>query len=218
MSDSGLAAHTGLMPSGAHTFVAQYGSDAGLRARFYKNAIFLPFKSEQEGRACYEDRVFVEIERPGAKSNLMREARMKTDGTIPTDPERFPRQWQQFQNEEEQTSSGLPLEMWAPLSKAQVLELKGAKIFSVEELASIPDSILQNIGMMDARRLRDLAHAFVNKGNEGAELSKALSTIENQRADIEALKAQFAQLAEERATEKRGPGRPRKDENHDNQA
>jgi hypothetical protein len=43
-----------------------------------------------------------------------------------------------------------------------------------------------------------------------------MSTIENQRADIEALKAQFAQLAEERLSEKRGPGRPRKEHSDDN--
>lgn len=213
MSDSGLAPIAGLSASGmAHVEVASYGSDKGLRARFYKNAVFLPFKSEKEGRACYEDRVFVEIERPGAKSNMIREARMVTDGTIPTDPQRFPRQYQQFLNEEEQTSSGMPLEMWAALNKSQVMELKGAKIYSVEELASLPDSTLQNIGIMDIRRLRDMAHAYSKKDEAGAQLSDALATIARQAGDIEMMKKQFAELAATQSEMKRGPGRPRKEE------
>lgn len=217
MSDSGLATHTGLTPSGSHTFVAQYGNDAGMHAEFYSEPVYMAFKSEAAGRPIYEDRNFIYITRPGAKSDLRREVRMQTDGTIPTDPERFPRQWQQFQNKQEQTHSGTPLEQWPPLTKGQVLELKGAKIHSVEQLGSLPDSTLQNLGMMDARRLRDMAKSFMDKAHEGAALSQALSTIEQQRVDLEALKAQFAQLSEERSTEKRGPGRPRKENTDDNQ-
>ena len=134
------------------------------------------------------------------------------DGSFPTLPERFPRQWQQFLNKQEQTHYGTPLEMWPGLTKIQVLELKGAKIHTVEQLGSLPDSTLQNIGMMDARNLRDRAKAYMDNAENGAALSSALSTIEQQRTDIEALKAQFAQLAHDRSEEKRGPGRPRKEE------
>ena len=211
MSDAGLASLTGLTPSGAHTFVAQYGNDAGMHAEFYSEPVLMAFKSQEAGRPIYEDRNFIYITRPGAKSDLRREVRLVTDGTIPTDPERFPRQWQQFQNKQEQTHSGTPLEQWPPLTKSQVLELKGAKIHSVEQLGCLPDSVLQNLGMMDARRLRDMAKVFMDKAEEGAALSQALSTIEQQRIDIEALKSQFAQLSEDRAQEKRGPGRPRKE-------
>ena len=82
-------------------------------------------------------------------------------------------------------------------------------------LASLPDSTLQNIGMMDARRLRDLALAYTKKDEAGAQLSDALATIARQNADIEMMKRQFAELAATQQEIKRGPGRPRKEESHD---
>lgn len=239
MSDSGLAAPIGYSSSGiAHVQVAQYGNDTGMHAEFRSEAVYQEFASkggiietESEtggrtvkktvkgaGRPIYKEKVFVYISRPGAKSDIIKEVLMDDDGeplpgdgSYPSFPERFPKQWQQFKNKQEQTHSGTPLEMWAPLTKSQVLELKGAKIHTVEQLGSLPDSVLQNIGMMDARSLRDKAKAFMESAEGGAALNQALSTIEQQRVDIEALKAQFAQLAAERTeTTKRGPGRPPK--------
>jgi hypothetical protein len=187
------------------------------------------------GRPIYKDEIFVKITRPGAKSNLIKKVPMaydrkgepildrqglhmpaKGDPSYPSFPERFSLQWNQFINNMEQTRSGTPLEQYPPLTKAQVLELRGIGIHTIEELASIPDSNLQNIAMMDARKFRDSARAYMDAASGNAALTQAMSTIENQRADIEALKAQFAQLAEERLSEKRGPGRPRKEHSDDN--
>lgn len=240
MSDSGLATPVGYMSSGMqHVQVAQYGNDTGMHAEFRSMPVYQEFASkggiiEEEsetggrtikravkgaGRPIYKEKIFVYITRPGAKSDIIREVPMDEDGTFipgdgsyPSFPERFPKQWQQFQNKQEQTHSGTPLEMWAPLTKSQVLELKGAKIHTVEQLGTLPDSTLQNIGMMDARALRDKAKAFMDSAEGGAALNQALSTIERQAADIETLKAQFAQLAAERSDQpKRGPGRPPKE-------
>ena len=184
-----------------------------------------------KGRPVYKERVICSLRRAGAKSDNLKEVPMLLDdagdfildrnglpqalpgdGSYPTLPERFPTQWQQFLNKQEQTHSGTPLEMWPGLTKIQVLELKGAKVHTVEQLGSLPDSTLQNLGMMDARGLRDRAKAYMDNAENGAALSSALSVIEQQRTDIEALKAQFIQLAEDRNSEKRGPGRPKKEE------
>lgn len=237
MSDSGLAAHTALIPSGSHTFVAQHGNDTGMHAEFRIEAVYQEFASkggviEEDngdgriikrsvkgaGRPIYKEKVFIYITRPGAKSDIIREVPMDEnneplpgDGSYPSFPERFPRQWQQFRSKQEQTHSGTPLEMWPGLTRVQVLELKGAKIHTVEQLGSMPDSVLQNVGMMDARGLRDKAKAFMDNAENGAALSSAMQTIEQQRIDLESLKAQFAELAAERNETKRGPGRPKKE-------
>ena len=246
MSDSGLASHTGLTPSGAHTFVAQYGNDAGMHAEFRSEPVYQEFESKGgelitgtitnrsvsivpgKGRPVYRERVYCYITRPGAKSDNIKEVPMLLDdkgqfildrnglpqplpgdGSFPTLPERFAKQWQQFLNKQEQTHDGTPLEMWPGLTKIQVLELKGAKIHTVEQLGMLPDSTLQNVGMMDARGLRDRAKAYMDNAENGAALSSALSVIEQQRIDIQALKDQFAQLAAERTEQpKRGPCRP----------
>lgn len=196
MSDSGLASHTGLTPAGSHVLVAQYGNDTGLHAEFYSEAVYQAYESEQQGRPVYKDVNFIYITRPCARSDLRREVRMVTDGTIPTDPERFPRQWQAFQNKQEQVQSGMPLEQWAPLTKATVLELKAAKVHTVEQLAALPDSTLQNLGMMDARRFRDMAKAQVDRAGEGAEVSKLSAENQQLKADMAVLRQQFAAFSE----------------------
>lgn len=217
MSDSGLANHTALVSSGmAHVQIAQYGNDMGLSAEFYSEAILQGYESEKQGRPIYKDVDMIYITRPGAKSDLRREVRLVTDGTIPTDPQRFPRQWEAYKAGKEQSQSGMPLEQWPPLTKSMVLELKGAKIHTVEQLAALPDSTLQNIGMMDVRRFRDMALAYINHTGEGAALSAALSEVEKLKADIAAFKAQFADLAAEQSEKKRGPGRPRRETTDDN--
>lgn len=236
MSDSGLASHTGLIPSGSHTFVAQYGNDVGMHAEFRSDVVYQEFESKGgekitgtitnrqvelvpgKGRPVYKEKIYCYITRPGAKSDIIREVLMGDDGeplpgdgSFPTFPERFPKQWQQFRNKQEQTHSGTPLEMWPGLTKIQVLELKGAKIHTVEQLGSLPDSTLQNIGMMDARGLRDKAKAYMDKAEDGAQSAMLMQVVEQNRIDMEMMRAQLAELSAER-TEKRGPGRPRKEE------
>lgn len=249
MSDSGLATPTGYASSGmAHVQIAQYGNDTGLHAEFFTEAIYQQFASEGgtkeegmginktitdvpgAGRPLYKDEIFCRIQRPGAKSNIVKKVPMafKRDGTpdldangvqkplkgdpsYPSLPERFSKQWHQFINNLEQTRTGTPLEQWPPLTKSQVLELKGVNIHTIEELGSIPDSNLQTIAMMDARKFRDMAKAYLESANGNASLTQAMAENARMRADIETMKAQFAQLAEERSPEKRGPGRPRKE-------
>jgi hypothetical protein len=236
MSDSGLAGVVGLTSSGMqHVQVASYGNDTGMHAEFYSEPVYQEFESKGgelitgtikapdtkivagKGRPIYKEKVFVYITRPGAKSDLRREVLMDEDnnpipgdGSYPSFPERFPKQWQQFRNKQEQTHSGTTLEMWPGLTKSQVLELKGAKIHTVEQLGTLPDSTLQNVGMMDARALRDKAKAYMDQAENGAALSSAMQVIEQMRIDQDALRVQLAELSAER-TEKRGPGRPKKE-------
>lgn len=235
MSDAGLASHTGLVPAGSHTFVASYGNDIGMHAEFRSDAVYQEFESKGgelitgtvsnrsvelvpgKGRPIYKEKIYCYITRPGAKSDIIREVPMDDkgeplpgDGSFPSFPERFPKQWQQFRNKQEQTHSGTPLEMWPGLTKIQVLELKGAKVHTVEQLGSLPDSTLQNIGMMDARGLRDRAKAYMDKAEDGAQSAMLMQVVEQNRIDMEAMRAQLAALSEERIG-KRGPGRPKKD-------
>ena len=237
MSDTGLAGITGLTSSGMqHVQIAQYGNDTGMHAEFYSEPVLQEFESKGgelitgtvrdpihklvpgAGRPIYKEKVFVYITRPGAKSDLRREVPMDEngefipgDGSYPSFPERFPKQWQQFRNKQEQTHSGTPLEMWPILTKVQVLELKSFKIHSVEQLGSLPDSTLQNIGILEVRSLRDKAKAYMDSAQDGAALSSAMQAMDQLRIDNEAMKAQIAALAAERSEEKRGPGRPRKE-------
>jgi hypothetical protein len=204
--------------TGQNSYHVSHGDDRGLWVEFTMEAVHQPFASEQEGRAVFNNVAHIHIVTPGGKSDIMRPVRMEAANGAPSDPERFPKQWAAFQNQQEQVQDGTPLEQWPPLNKAQVMELKGCRIFTLEQLAALSDNAFQNVRLMDVRKYRDMAQKYLANAKDGSELTKALAVIESQRLDIEALKTQFAELAAAQQIEaKRGPGRPRKDQNNADQ-
>lgn len=203
-----FAAPQSLVPSGSHVFTALHGSDKGMVAEFYMEAVEQPFLSEQEGRPIYKQVPYIRLFAPGSKSDIVRPVRLTEGGGVPPDNMRFPAQWAAFQSQQEQPQDGTPLAQWPMINKAQMLELKAGRIHTVEQLSAIPDSALQTIGM-GARSLRDKALAWLSQAGDGAEVSKLIAENASLKADLDMMKQQIADLAA--AQSKRGPGRPRKD-------
>ena len=185
-----------------------HGDDSGLIVSFYTHAEHQPAKSEKEGRPIYEDKPYIRIMYAGDKNRVTdRRVDFKgKNGGIP-DPQRFPHQWAQYEAGEEQVEEGTPIEEWPLLTRSQALMLKGVNIRTVENLAAVTDANLGNLGH-GARTLRDQAAAWIKQAKDGAEMAKLVKENENLRDDLEAVKAQLAELST-----KRKPGRPRKNAN-----
>lgn len=167
--------------------MAGHGTDKNLTVRFFIEPVENTFKSEKEGRVIYEDVAFVHISAPGAKTDIIRKVVLEDRMDVPSDPNRFPRQWQQFKNQQEQVPDGTPLEMCAFLSKARVMELKSQRIFTAEHYATLPDSTLQTLGL-GALRERELCKAFLgNDDTKTRQLSEALAQVERMRQELAAL-------------------------------
>lgn len=196
---------------GAQTVAtASHGSDENLFVEFYEDAVHLEARSREEGRPIYEQRTFIKIMVPGGKTVQVREARTEYDPTDPQplDTERFPRQWAQFKANQEQIGNGTPLSEWSYLSKSQVMELKGLKIHTVDQLAAQSDAALANMGL-GALDLRQRARAYLDQATGGEVMAKLQTELEDTKHQLAALRAQFEQLGQ--PEEKRGPGRPKKD-------
>lgn len=210
MSSPGFAPER-IQQVGPEKYVVSHGDDRGLFVTFEMKPIFQEFKSKETGKQVWQDVPHITITQPGAKSEVVRPVKLDSDNGVPSDPERFPRQWAAFQNQHEQAQSGMPLEEVAWLPKSRILEFKSQKIHTVEQLAALSDAAMFG---MDTRSLRDKAIAFLNKADEGAVVAKLTAENESLRTDVEMLKAQFAELAGHPADltptpPKRGPGRPR---------
>lgn len=194
--------------------VAQYGDDSGLFVEFSREPKLMVFKSEQANRPIYEDRDYISITYAGGKSVNKREVRLVPDNNGgPSDPDRFPKHWEAFQRQAEQAQSGTQLEVMPWLTKSQVFELKAQRVHTVEALANIPDSALNISG---GRGLRDKAQKYLATAEAGAREAALEARNKTLEGDIEALKLQFAAFATAQATpeqQRRGPGRPRKEEN-----
>lgn len=180
-----------------------HGDDSGLIVRFYMEAERQGKKSEEEGREIYKDVPYISIQFSGDRS---REVARRVDMTGKrnglSDPERFPRQWAAFQNQQEVVHEGTPLEEWAPCSKSMAMTYKGLNVHTVEQLASVADNILHNLGH-GSRQMRDKAIAWLKSAEGSAELLKVSAENERLKEDMAMLKEQVASLKSKKASKKK---------------
>lgn len=163
-----------------------HGDDAELHVEFRMEAVHQGHKSAVEGRPIYEDAPFIRIMFPGDRTKTV--DRPVND----TDKQRFPRQWEAFQKQEEQVASGTPITEWPPVSKSQALELKALNIHTVEQLAAISDSACDSF--LGARGLREKANAWLSKAKDNAFISEMQERMARLEADNTALRDQLKQL------------------------
>lgn len=190
-----------------NNYDVSHGDDSGLIVEFYLESEHQPARSREEGRPIFKDVPYIWIRFPGDRN---REVKRRVDKSgrrgIP-DPERFPRQWAAFQNQQKQPQEGTPLEEWPPMTRSLALNYKGMNIFTVENLAAVPDAALGSMGH-GAREMRDKAVTWLASAEDSAEVLQLRAENDALKNDVEMLKQQFAELSKENP--KRGPGRPRK--------
>ena len=154
--------------------------------RVYAQFFLHPKKDEaaslEEGRDIFIEIPYVKIMVPGDKDNIV--VRPVRD----QDKQRFPRQWQAFQNNEEEPMNGTPLTEWAFINRGQVEELKYFGIRTIEDLANSPDSQTQKF--MGIASLKQKAKMYL-------EDSKLQAPLDKLQAENDTLKAQMADMLEQ---------------------
>lgn len=156
--------------------------------RFYTRAKKNEFRSQQEGRPVFDNREYVEILIPGDKlCTVDREVKSE-------DMNRWPRQYAAFKNNQVLAPEGTPLEHWTMIDPAQVEHLKHFNVRSVEQLASVSDATLSNLGM-GSRELQAKAKVWLAQARDNSGLSKLLAENEQLQAKTRALEEQVGELA-----------------------
>lgn len=100
---------------------------------------------------------------------------------------------------------GTPLGAWSGVSADQAAHLKRMGITTVEHVRDMSESAVVKLPFPDARRLPKLAADFLSS-RSAAEKDRELSDMR------ERMEAMEAMLLEQKEPEKRGPGRPKKQE------
>lgn len=179
-------------------------SEPGVTAKFHYQPVLHAVKSREAGRPIYEDRVYVEILVAGmSKQTVNRPANDR-------DRERFHHEWAAFERGEEARRVGTPLAQWPRLAgqPAMVAMLESQAIFTVEDVAGLPDGRVGALGM-GGYKLRDEAKGFIVGAADNARADEA-EAIRAENADLKArLAALEAKMAEEPARRKPGP-KPKK--------
>ncbi len=175
---------------------------------FYYEPVENKEVSDKAGHPVYEDVEMVLVHQPGDRLNI---PNLRVDDGL---RERFARHYESFKKSEEMPDvEGTPLEMWPGIKPGQVKTFKIMEVHSVDQLAEVPDNILQDlgIGMMTLRtkaknwiEIRDGSSSMVAMKTS---LQKLEERSIEQDEQNEALKAEIEVLTK---SQKRGPGRPPK--------
>ncbi len=144
-------------------FTTPDAGDDKLYVRFLHDVVPDPEKTKAEGRPIFKEVPFIFIQVPGNLLNNVR--RPVREG----DKQRFPRQWAAFEAGADQNiGSGMPLEKWAGVTRAQAEELKFFKIFkifTVEQLANVADNLVQKY--MGIQALKTAAKDYLASATDG---------------------------------------------------
>ncbi len=154
----------------------------------------------------------------GAKSSVVHEIERKSpDGTVKQHPvysRKYAQIIQQFKEGRTDEGMGTPLHLLPKMDPARIATLKAQGIHFVETLATAGDS--SALGeMMGFREMRTNAQKFIELREKNAPMVKAEEIEKRLTAENENLRRQLEELAARftaSETPKRGPGRPRKEE------
>lgn len=172
----------------------RYGDDTTILAVFSDEYIVNEYQTELQGKTIYDHVFQVMLEFPG-NNTFNSIHRFKPDEAKHSQwPQRFPRQWEAFKDQREQVSDGTPIELWPPIDKRRVLELKASKVHTVEQIAALTDMTGPNIGM-EWRKLRDLAIAYLEPNKALEQVSRVSKENENLRNQMEIMQRQLSALA-----------------------
>lgn len=174
--------------------------------------------STEAGMPIFDAVTFAKIVAPGQRNSevVIEVYRKFPDGTERMRPEGqhlhgLFRQWQEKSGPQ---NAGTPLDQWPVIDIAQAEMFRFQHVYTVQQLAELPDGVLQHIGR-GAREMRAKAQAWLAQASENVDVGKMASEIEELkelvRVQGEQLK-QYAQSQNNIGFDRRQRGRPRKPE------
>lgn len=194
--DDGFSSPTGIDWNGNVGTVQYGGGDKGMLAMFYKRPKHNPAKSTESGRPIYDDVTYVRIQPPGERLNIVDRP------AIANDAKRFPVQWAQFQQNQEQIPDGTPIDLLYPEHPSIGSMLRASGVHTVEQCAELSGTAIDEIGM-GAQRYSNDAQKYIEASNKGVkasqlrhELDERDSKIRTLTKTVEDLMAQVQQMRE----------------------
>lgn len=188
-----------LSPKFVPVQTASFGDDSGIYATFDDDFVKNEFQSEMQGRAVFDHYFVIELQYPGDSTKTFKYRFSETEAERGNQwTNRFAKQWSAFRNAKEQTPDGTPIEMWPPLDKKRVFELKANRIFTIEQIAAMTDATGPNLGM-DWRKLRDQAQAFLNPAVSTVQVSKLTRENEDLQDRLRIMEQQVSVLSQGRS-------------------
>lgn len=177
-----FVSHSGIQRMGDWGGVVQYGGgDNTMVVLFYLKPVHQPGASVEAGRQIFKDKLYVRIHPPGERLNIIdREA-------TNADKQRFPIQWQQYQQNAPQQSEGTPVEMLFPATPSIPAALRANGVYTIEHLAELSAHAIESVGMGCQQWVND-AVRYLEVSNKGVKASQLKSQLDERDREIHSLK------------------------------
>jgi len=181
IGDSDFSPHTGINWHGDVGTVQYGGGDRNLVAMFYTRPMHNPAKSNEAGRPIYEDKVYIRIHPPGERLNIVDRPATSQD------QRRFPMQWNQFKDNQQQIPEGTPIDLLYPDQPSIAATLKANGVHTIEQCAQLSANAIESIGMGSQRYVNDSVKYLeaANKGVGASQLRKELEDRDRKIASLE---------------------------------
>jgi hypothetical protein len=163
-------------------FSNQQEADKSLMVRFFYKNVENKMASKTQGRPIFKEKTYIEIRVAGQRDvQACRPATMM-------DKRRFPAHFEAFEKRMEPPTEGMPLVEWPKITRTQAEELSFKNVKTVEQLASMKDSNLQQF--MNGYKLREQAIKWLDVNSEETD-EREKAELKQQVADLQ---AQMAEL------------------------
>ena len=143
------------------------------------------FRSKEEGRDCFDNVVHI-IKIP-ADSTLRIERPVRDEDKV-----EYAQEWARWEQTHESKIMGSPIDAWNGLNEAQKLEFKAIRVFTIEQIAALPDSWEGKF--MGFHDIRNKAIAFLRGGVESAAVKALQAEKDAQAAQITDMAKRLAEL------------------------
>jgi len=167
-----------LDPDSDSTFT-QSGKEPRNYVKFYRQWVRNNFKSEQQGIEVGEHQDFIMIVSPGQSKTEVRRKASDADKHL------YAQEFSAYEQGKEMQMSGTPIELLPGLAAGMADALKALYIYTIEQMAGLPDLSLQKIGM-GGNEIRKRAKDYLAKGS--AETEDLRRQVAELKADLERLR------------------------------
>lgn len=150
-------------------------------AQFFMHPELRKKESQDKGRPVYESVPYIKIMQPGEKDTRVRRV-------CNEDKYRFARQWQAFESQQKQEVDGTPLSILFPHNPGAVKTLDTMNITTIEQLANLQHTQVQNIGL-GGLEWNQMAKRYLEQSEKG----KGFHTMQT---ELDGLKAENSRLAD----------------------
>lgn len=179
-------------PDSDSAFAQAQGREPRNYVKFYRQWVRNNFKSKEQGTEVGEHQDFIIIISPGQpKSEVRRKA-------SDADKMSYRAEWTAYEAGKEHQVSGTPIELLPGIPSGMADALKALYIYTIEQMASLPDIALQKVGM-GGNEIRQKAQAFMSKNT--AEVSGLKGELQQARDELAELRERLAAIE---AAPKRG--------------